>query len=155
MIGLAAFLIAHCFYSAAFLRAASKVRPDALPVIPFFAFALALLFSLWSGIPESLAEPVVAYALVIMFMGSSAFSAWLERRERALAVGFAGALAFIASDSLIAIDKFSPGTDIAHPRVWVMSTYCAAQAAIVYGLIAARNQTGSDPPHQNDKTQAA
>ena len=44
-----------------------------------------------------------------------------------------GAIAFIASDSFLAINKFQEPID--HAAILIMSTYLAAQFGIVYGVI--------------------
>ncbi len=70
--------------------------------------------------------PVMAYMAVISTMGVAAFG-------RTVVVGIVGALLFLASDSILAINRFvQPSRGL---RVAVMVTYHLAQAALVLSLL--------------------
>jgi uncharacterized membrane protein YhhN len=77
--------------------------------------------------------PVLAYMVVLLSMGIWAH----KRRGATTAVSFtlvsAGAMLFVISDGLIAINKFA--FEIPAERILVMSTYIAAQYLIVQGLL--------------------
>ena len=131
--GLASFLIAHLFYINLYrLTGASTQR------IPFRALALlgiygaALMAFLYPHLGEMLV-PVPVYALVIL--GMVAFA--LKRRAGTTVSSYRhalfGALLFVLSDSLIAVNKFA--TEIPFERVLIMSTYITAQYLIVKGLL--------------------
>lgn len=70
--------------------------------------------------------PVLAYIAVISSMGVAAFG-------RTVVIGIVGALLFIASDSILAINRFlQPSRGL---RVAVMVTYHLAQAGLVLSLL--------------------
>lgn len=77
--------------------------------------------------------PVLAYALVLLTMGI-----WAHKRRGATSAHSfmlvsTGAILFVISDGLIAINKFA--FEVPVERILVMSTYIAAQYLIVRGLL--------------------
>lgn len=141
--GLVAFLLAHLAYIAAFTRG---VRFGAWPVA-FAAYALVagvILALLWHGVPPPLRVPVLAYVACLAAMAGQAASAWRAARagddahhERRAA---AGAALFVASDALLATDRFGPPLPLA--ALVILATYWAAQ-----GLMAA-SMRRREPPEQ-------
>jgi uncharacterized membrane protein YhhN len=133
--GLIAFLLAHLSYIVAFSRRArfaARWQPFAL----YAAVALAILSQLWSGLPAALRGPVMAYVLCLAAMAAQAAVAWWvargsehEVRLRSAAIG--GAL-FVASDALLATDKFL--VPLPAPALWILATYWAAQWCIASSL---------------------
>ena len=129
--GLIAFLLAHLAYLAAFTR----VQRFARPAWPFAAYALvaaAILSVLWGGVPAGLRLPVAAYVVCLVSMAAQAAAVWRgargtagERRARWLAVG--GAL-FVASDALLAVDRFM--APVGAGALWILATYWGAQWCI-------------------------
>ena len=64
--------------------------------------------------------------------GAGRLRAWLQR-DRASVLVAAGAIAFVASDTLLALNRFvSP---LPASAVWVLSTYYAAQCLIIGGTL--------------------
>jgi uncharacterized membrane protein YhhN len=137
--GLGAFLIAHLFYIAAYIRsvrgAPGKVffrrRPGwLLPFMVLFAGLYGLLYPALG----SMRIPVFVYTATILLMAIFA----LNRKDRVSEASFypifVGALVFILSDSLLAFNKFL--VPIPYAGVLVMSTDIAAQYLIVEGVIA-------------------
>jgi len=99
--GLAAFLAGHIFYTLLFLRNAA--RPDnteKLVIAGLICFAGVLMW-LFSDIAPELYGPVVAYIAVIVLMSIGALL--VPAPDRLL---FWGALVFIASDLVLAVNKF-------------------------------------------------
>ena len=129
--GLVSFLLAHLAYLVAFTRAQ---RLAAWPP-PFVAYALvagAILALLWPGVPGALRAPVVAYVLCLAAMASQATVAGRAaggRRGLGLALG--GAL-FVASDALLATNKFAATLPLA--GLWILATYWSAQWLIASWL---------------------
>jgi len=131
--GLASFLVAHIFYIAAYQKTgASSGNLPPLAAAAFALFGIGLLWFIHPGLND-LKAPVFLYALVLMGMGVWAF----KRRGGTSGTSFrlvaAGAVLFVLSDSLIAVNRFSfaiPGE-----RILVMSIYLTAQYLIVQGLI--------------------
>jgi uncharacterized membrane protein YhhN len=122
--GLASFLVAHLFYSAAFVaRGGFHWAPVALGVALLYgALMLALLLP---GVEGAMRPAVVAYMAVILLMGWQAAGLWGALRDGSAALALAGAVAFIASDSVLAWDRFR--RSFAAAPVVVMVTYYAAQ----------------------------
>ena len=101
--GLVAFLAAHLAYVAAFLRR----RPSPLPLraIPFALFGGAIFSALRPGL-GAMELPVAAYTATICLMGWRALAVLGRGGGRDPWFGLVGALAFIASDTLLAFNRF-------------------------------------------------
>ncbi|MCO1332741.1 lysoplasmalogenase [Microbulbifer sp. OS29] len=125
--GLGAFLIAQLVYAAGFLRYAERLNRRSLArVIPIALVTLALGRVI---LPASggLAPAVLFYLLAIVAM---AVAASIHRGDSALL--FTGAVTFMLSDTLIAINKFIAPLPFADSAI--MLTYYGAQLAILYGI---------------------
>jgi uncharacterized membrane protein YhhN len=126
--GLASFLAAHLVYLWQFLR--HRPRPLALPAVRglvalgIVAGIAVMLVLLTPGL-GGLLMPVYAYIAAIAAMALAATA--LPGRWPVML----GALSFMLSDSLIALDKFVAPIPHVGPAIWV--TYVAAQAMIVLG----------------------
>ena len=133
--GLVAFLLAHLAYIAAFCV---PVRLAARPwvFVAYAAVAAAILSQLWAGVPGALRAPVVAYVLCLATMAAQAAVWWRARTGRpdAAMAGRAalGGVLFMASDSLLAINKFALPLPLA--SLWILATYWAAQVCIARSL---------------------
>ena len=78
--------------------------------------------------------PVMLYALVLTLMVVSAIFRMELTNRKSFGLVLTGALLFMTSDLLLAINKFfSP---IAHASLLIMCTYCVAQVLIVQGILA-------------------
>lgn len=132
--GLASFLIAHIFYILCFLqlvdtRIKSFKWKYALPLI---IYGILLLIYLYSALGD-MRLPVIVYAVVITLMGIAALHRFGKTSDYSFAFVFIGALLFIASDSMIAINKFQLPFNSA--PFLIMVTYIAAQYLIVSGCV--------------------
>ncbi|SEA14327.1 lysoplasmalogenase [Microbulbifer marinus] len=133
--GLGAFLLAQLTYAGNFLRGAARLndwrsKRTLLRALPVLAAAL-LLAQLLLPAAGELAPAVLVYLLAIVAM---ALSAAAHRGDSALL--FAGAVTFMASDTLIALNKFIAPLPLAGTAI--MLTYYAAQLALLYGIGRAR-----------------
>ena len=81
----------------------------------------------------SLKPAVLVYCLVLASKGIVAMGLLLALNSSATLMVAAGALIFMLSDLLLAINRFAAPIKKAH--LWVMSTYTTAQALIVSGLL--------------------
>lgn len=131
--GLVSFLVAHIFYITAYQKTgAASGALRSLDIIKFVLFGAVVMWVLYPGLGGMLI-PVLAYMLVLLSMGIWAH----KRRGATTAISFtlvsAGAMLFVISDGLIALNKFA--FDIPAERMLVMSTYIAAQYMIVQGLL--------------------
>lgn len=141
--GLVSFLLAHLAYLVAFTREQRfAARPEAFA---FYAVvAGAVLAVLWSGVPEALRLPVIAYAACLAAMAAQAAVHWLAHREspRARGLAVAGAL-FVVSDALLAADRFLVPLPLA--GLWILSTYWAAQWLVANWLLPERRPAVTSP----------
>lgn len=129
--GLAGFLIAHLFYVAAFVKAAAKrFNPLALGAYPF---GLALFLAVFGGVPENLKIPVVVYTLAISTMLAAAANFYLTRKTPASLYAVAGAAVFVASDAVLAVNKFT--YEFFSARALLLATYFFAQWLIARSTV--------------------
>jgi uncharacterized membrane protein YhhN len=77
--------------------------------------------------------PVIVYILGILTMAIAAFGRKDRVDPTSFNLVFLGALFFVLSDSILAINKFLVAVPGAH--ILVMGTYAAAQFFIVKGLL--------------------
>jgi len=122
--GLVAFFVAHLCYIAAFARDGGGLRAPWAPAIPVFGVAIAMLAVLWPTL-GAMRVPVACYVMVISVMSWQAIARWLTLRTRGAAFAAAGSLCFLASDSALAIRRFS--APFAGATLVIFVTYYAAQ----------------------------
>ena len=126
ILGLASFLIAHILYiimvSKKLGRSSSKNK--ILAIAPFVILGFGLLNFLKDSLGEMLI-PVTVYAIVISMFGAVALLNYLNDRTNKTMRLLLGALFFIVSDSVLAINKFYESNAVF--PVIVMVTYIAAQ----------------------------
>ena len=132
--GLAAFLIAHIFYIVLFdqLRVKEKIKQSLLPLLPIAIYYI-LLMSLLQPTLGQMQKPVSVYGLVISIMLSFAIDLWRSKDRLASFFIILGALLFIMSDSLLAINKFYNPFEFA--GIAIMLTYGIAQLLITLGAV--------------------
>ena len=128
--GLAAFLTTHLLYATIFLRdprlphiSLRGGRRFAAVLIPLFAVVYAAFLFPRLG---ALAAPVVGYIAAIVAM------ALLALRVAPVSVPV-GAVMFMVSDSLLALDKFVWSAQWIGPLIWI--SYAAAQLLIAFGML--------------------
>jgi uncharacterized membrane protein YhhN len=134
--GLVSFLTTHIFYIIYFLRVRSE-RLSLLIKQPVFialvlAYGITLVWQLYPRLGD-LKLPVMVYAAVICSMLLCSMHVFLKVNKKAAWLYLCGALFFVLSDSLLAINKFSQ--PFPYAGVFIMLTYCAAQFFIVSGYI--------------------
>ena len=78
--------------------------------------------------------PVMLYMVVILVMSLVALNRFRRVEYHSFVLVFAGALSFMASDSLLAINKFYVSFPLS--GFLIMLTYIAAQYLIVKGTLA-------------------
>jgi len=94
-----------------------------------------MLTFLWKDLPQDLKIPVFIYSLAIGAMVVSVLNLSGKIPQRAFLMMLIGALLFMISDSIIAINKFSLSVAIPFPSIWIMTFYLAGQYLIVRGSI--------------------
>ncbi|WP_422359325.1 lysoplasmalogenase [Reichenbachiella sp.] len=146
LLGLGAFAVAQTLYFFSFKNAKTQGGGDNFApiqhmfnVLPFAVFAIGLLYTLWPSL-DGLKIPVTIYATLICTMALGA----VYRNGRTNTESFNqvvfGAILFILSDSLIAINKFYAPMENA--SIWIMGTYILAQWNIINGLLKGYNGRG-------------
>jgi uncharacterized membrane protein YhhN len=134
--GVASFLIAHLCYISAFLDQAKSgtgyLKKNPWLVLPFLAYLVGLSAWWWDDL-GTLRVPVLVYSAIITTMGLSALHLRGVVAPKAWTWLIGGALLFVASDSLLAINKFKWPLPMA--GIWIMATYIAAQYAIAKASI--------------------
>lgn len=130
--GLVFFLIAHLFYISRFYRN-FKFSKKSFPIIIFvLTFAILIGFSL-RNIDRIYLIPVIIYLIIItvMVFGACFYSTGHSHRGSALIL--TGAVLFMISDSIIAINKFIYSFD--YSGLPIMMTYYLAQLFIINGFV--------------------
>lgn len=129
VLGLAAFLLAHLAYVAAFVS--QTRRPAWARALPFGAYAATLFTLLRPGL-GALTAPVIAYvvALTAMQWRAAACVGATARGRRAEWIGLAGAFLFALSDSLIGLDRFH--APIAYVRYAIIVLYWLGQVGLAW-----------------------
>ncbi len=136
--GLLAFLAAHVAYVAAFLSA--DRRPALGRALPFLAWGLGALGLLRPGL-GTMAVPVAVYVAVIctMMWRAAARVGSPGTPALAAALGLLGAVAFGASDTLIAFNRFAEPIPGARWPImvlyWLGQSGIAASAVVACGML--------------------
>ncbi len=134
LLGLAAFLLAHIFYILFFhftrLKEQIKSNPWLLVVVVIY---YALLINWLSPYLDDMKIPVRVYGVVISFMLMLAMHMIGISNKKAGQWMMIGALLFVISDSVLAINKFYKPFELA--GVIIMLTYGLAQLFIVKGAV--------------------
>ncbi|WP_049411373.1 lysoplasmalogenase [Stenotrophomonas geniculata] len=137
--GLVAFLLAHVCYIVAFRDGLRAGRGLLAASVLLAAFAVLNVLGLWPHLPVPMRVPVLAYVVVLASMAALALARqWRSPQPDAVDArsarwAAAGALLFVASDSLLAWDRFAGGLPLA--SLLVLSTYYGAQYAIARSVL--------------------
>jgi uncharacterized membrane protein YhhN len=132
--GLISFLIAHICYIDFFQVVKKKegVKTNLLLVLPVVVYYIALIGLLYSHLGV-LKIPVIVYGAVISAMLAFALHMAFIKYKDAGGSMMLGAILFILSDSVLAINKFYQPFQYAD--IIIMITYAFAQLFIVLGVI--------------------
>ncbi len=130
--GLVAFLIAHIMYIVVFLKHWNKANSAVGFLVLLLAYALGLFYVLKDGLGEMLI-PVIVYMIVILSMATAAFLRKNKVNRLGYNLVFVGALCFMLSDSILALNKFYEPIPLSN--LSIMVTYAMAQYLIVLGIL--------------------
>lgn len=135
--GLVAFLFSHIAYILVFNKQ-PKMEIYTKKFVLFIGVGIVLLYliTMLSLLLPSLGElkiPVVVYAITISTMLLFAFKGSLHWQRPAAIYILFGAIIFVASDSILAINKFH--TPLPLSSFWLMTTYLIAQFCITSGVL--------------------
>lgn len=140
LFGLGSFLIAQIIYALIFYkqnkRSASKGdnRLYILWLIVFLTFYFLLMNYLWPHLGEFLI-PVLVYGSTICIMGLLAAYRYNKVPMKSYLLVLFGALTFISSDTIIAINQFIYKGHLPFAQVSIMVLYVLAQYLIVKGWL--------------------
>ncbi len=138
MFGLSVFLLAHVVY----IKVTSSFLPKDLTVkmissaFPFVLFFAILMYLIYPNLGKMLL-PVVVYGITISTFGAVAFLNYRSEKSTENLWLFVGAILFILSDSLIAVNKFFEPNEI--HGVSIMVSYILAQFLICKAMIVKSN----------------
>lgn len=134
-LGLLSFLLAHIFYCMTFLQ---RRNPESRPVaLGFLLVAYAfLLFYMLHEVLGALLIPVFIYMIVILMMVMTAFLRRGKVQRKSFNLVFIGALFFVVSDSILAVNKFY--VPLTYSHISIMASYALAQLFIVMGVLKSR-----------------
>ena len=134
--GLVAFLLAHLAYIALFRQQVGWL-PNRRALMAVVGVAGGMYGVLWfGGLPAGLRAPVAAYVVAIALMAAQAIGRATVLRDKPSVLVAVGALCFMLSDTLLAINRFV--TPLPMSPVWVLGTYYTAQCLIVAGVLRQR-----------------
>ncbi|MBC7936298.1 MAG: lysoplasmalogenase [Rhizobacter sp.] len=134
--GLISFLITHILYIIYFLGL-KPVQPSLLKKRPWIiivvvVYGIGLVYFLFPKL-GALQIPVMLYAFIICSMLSASIHIYSRVNHAAGTLFVTGALFFVISDSLLALDKFN--APFPYASFFIMLTYCAAQYFIARGFV--------------------
>lgn len=137
-LGLASFLIAHLVYAVIFFKKRNKSPSLTFWLVPLLLLIYGALFFLY--LKDSLGAlkiPVIFYVLGISAMSIFAFRRKGSVSSLSFKLVFAGALCFVFSDSILAINKFALTVPLSN--ILIMGTYALAQYLITMGILKQEN----------------
>ncbi|MCK5400520.1 MAG: lysoplasmalogenase [Flavobacteriaceae bacterium] len=130
--GLIAFLLAHLMYISVFLKSRNKNANPFSIIVVLLIYASGLFYLIKDGLGEMLI-PVLLYLIVILTMAITAFLRKRLASSNSYNLVFAGAIFFMISDSLLALNKFYETLPLSN--ISIMLTYALAQYLIVSGIL--------------------
>lgn len=137
--GLGSFLVAHIIYIIAFRAITLKEIKAILPqkwwlLLPLVAYFILLVSSFFSLVPMDMKAPVAVYSFTIAVMVVMAINRYGRVNDKSFSMVLGGALLFMFSDSIIAVNKFSFHDQMSYAGVAIMLLYCVGQLYIVKGI---------------------
>ena len=132
--GLAAFLIAHIFYILFYENIVRKenIKKNYWWFLPIIIYYVSLIYVLSPHL-GNMKLPVRIYGIIISYMLIQAIQTGSIKNSSAAGLMIAGAVLFISSDSLLAINKFYQSFEYA--GIAVMLIYGIAQLLITLGAV--------------------
>ena len=124
--GLISFLIGHVVYLAAFTSGIGFGFSWWL-ILPFVFYGVIMLRILWPHLGK-MRLPVLIYIAVIVVMVWQAWERYHRMGQSSPLLASIGAVLFLISDSILALNKFRKRLNYAH--AYILSTYFCAQCLI-------------------------
>lgn len=132
--GLVSFLMTHILFIKIVLNRIQKTSMSKVVFssIPFFIVFSLLIFNLKDSLNEML-YPVIIYGLMISMFGVVSLIDFLNAKSKKSLLMLSGAVMFMISDAVLAIDKFYFEEHI--NKIVIMFTYVLAQYLIYRSMI--------------------
>ena len=127
------------FYVFLFLRTInlsgkkSFLKKKPVWLIAYIAYGIVIYIILFPHLDGVLKPAVLIYVLAILSMSSMALNRLENGHPKSFTLVFVGSLFFVASDSMIAINRFL--VPIPYEGLLIMSTYIGAQYLIMRGIL--------------------
>lgn len=137
--GLASFLIAQIFYVFLFRQTIilsgkeSFLNKNKIYLTGYILYGAIVYSLLFVHLDIVLKIAVLFYMTAILSMSAMALNRFKAVSSTSFSLVFFGSVLFVISDTLIALDKFL--MPIPNDRIFVMSTYIAAQFLIMKGIL--------------------
>jgi uncharacterized membrane protein YhhN len=136
--GLGSFLTAHVLYCILFMRSGPlKWKVSHSDPLIIFGCGMATWLVLSKGVSGVMTAPVMLYLIIILTMAMVARARYKAEPTLENRTVLFGALIFVISDSLLAINKFI--MPLPYSGVLVLGTYYSAQECILLGWVRGRN----------------
>jgi len=129
--GLVSFLIAHILYIIVFSKTRNQNKKPTIILALLTAYALGIFYFLSAGLGDMLI-PVILYMTIILTMATMAFLRQGSVNSTSYKFVATGAILFLISDSLLALNKFYMPFSFAD--ISIIFTYSLAQLFIVLGI---------------------
>ena len=141
LVGLGSFLVTQLIYMIAFFNTPGKnilFFKKIYLLIPVVIFGWGILWLLSDGLGD-MKLPITVYTVVILSMLLAAINREKKVNRHSFLLVLAGAILFVLSYSMIAINKFTQPFELA--RIAIMSSYITAQYLIAIGCTRQYNLT--------------
>lgn len=140
LLGLGSFLIGQLFYVFAFSNSIiTSKKPFNKPLgiallIIFLSYYAILMYALFPYLEDFLI-PVLVYGIAVCAMGVSAGWRLNKVSRQSFTLVFVGAMLFVLSDTIIAVNQFLYKGNLLNAQVFIMITYVLAQYLIAKGSV--------------------
>jgi uncharacterized membrane protein YhhN len=139
--GLGSFLVAHLVYISVFIRNRRRTVPLGVPRVLLAVGVLLYSVAVSGWLLPSLGNLIVPVAIYMCAITAMVISAILGRFENPWVA--VGAILFLISDSLLAVNKFK--TPVPYRDFLVWSTYYTGQYGIAIGFLTALSPKPESP----------
>jgi len=142
LFGIASFLMTQLIYIKLILSKTgrSDLKLKVFAVVPFLVYIVILLSLLKDNLGDYLV-PVIVYGIAISVFGMTSLHFYLQKKSKVSLLMLTGAVLFILSDSMIALNKFYKVHE--YYPVAIMLTYALAQYLILRSVVGSEKE-GSD-----------
>ena len=131
--GLAAFLLAHVAYIAAFSTGSPPTATQLAGLLPFAAVCAAVVWYVWKGLGAlRVAVPAYAATIAVMAWRAAARGQAPGVTRASFVLAFGGACLFVLSDAILAVRRFRHPSRAAHAVE--LGVYWAAQTMIALSI---------------------